>query len=204
VGYTQGSNYHTLSANASGSLLLHEAGLTFANQLGETNALIEVPGISGLGMHNSPGGTTDSGGFMASPHLRPYRSNSLQLQTANLDPQIQIDNGSAQVVPRRGAIVKVRFAARKVTRLILTLQQSDGKPWPFGTQVSDSQGQTLAVVGQAGQALVATDHKAQALHLRWGQHTCQVHIDPTDMPLEHGYRLQTLQCARPPQTSPRT
>lgn len=204
VGYTQGSNYRSLSANASGSLLLHEAGLTFASQLGETNALIEVPGIPGVGVQNAPGGTTDSSGFMTAPHLQPYRNNSLQLQTTHLDPQIQVDNGSAQVVPRRGAIVKVRFDARKVARLILTLQQDEDRPWPFGAQVTDSNGQTVAVVGQAGQALVAIDEKAQWLHLRWGQQTCQVYIDPAGMRFEQGYRLQTLQCPLPSQDSLRT
>ena len=204
AGYTQGNDYQALSANASGAMLLHAGGLTLASQLGETNALVEVPGTPGLGVQNAPGGSTDSAGFLISPHLRPYRSNPLHLETTNLGPQVQIDNGSTQVVPRRGAIVKATFAARNVTRLILTLLQANGKPLPFGAQVSDEQGQSLAVVGQAGQALVATDDKPQALRVQWGEQTCQLSINPSSMRQEQGYRLETLQCPTSSTDSTRT
>ncbi|AHC81467.1 ferrous iron transporter B [Pseudomonas monteilii SB3101] len=204
AGYTQGNDYQSFSANASGAMVLHAGGLTIGSQLGETNALVEVPGTPGLGVQSTPGGRTDSAGYLIAPHLRPYRSNPLHLDTADLAPQVQIDNGSTQVVPRRGAIVKATFAARNVSRLILTLLQANGKPLPFGAQVSDEQGQVLAVVGQAGQALVATDDKPQPLHVQWGGQTCQLAIAPRSMREEQGYRLQTLQCPQSSTDSPRT
>lgn len=203
AGYTQGNDYQSLSVNASGALLLHADGLTLASQLGETNALVEVPGTPGLGVQNAPGASTDSAGFLIAPHLRPYRNNPLHLETANLGPQVQIDNGSTQVVPRRGAVVKASFSARKVSRLILTLLQANGKPLPFGARVSDEQGQVLAVVGQAGQTLVATDDKPQLLRAQWGEKTCLVAIDPHSMREEQGYHLNTLQCPQPTTDSPR-
>ena len=74
------------------------------------------------------------------------------------------------------------------------------RPLPFGTQVNDQQGKHLAVVGQAGQALIATDAEAQTLEVRWGdraeQH-CLLKIDPATMPEDEGYRLQTLRCPTP-------
>ncbi|WJD64142.1 fimbria/pilus outer membrane usher protein [Pseudomonas kurunegalensis] len=204
AGYTQGSDYQSFSANASGAMLLHAGGLTLASQLGETNALVEVPGTPGLGVQNAPGGSTDSAGFMIAPHLRPYRNNPLHLETANLGPQVQIDNGSTQVVPRRGAVVKATFSARNVSRLILTLLQANGKPLPFGAQVSDEQGQVLAIVGQAGQTLVATGDKPQLFRAQWGEQTCQLAITPRSMRQEQGYHLDTLQCPSPTTDSPRT
>ncbi|MBK5008054.1 fimbria/pilus outer membrane usher protein [Pseudomonas sp. S32] len=197
AGYTQGGNFRSLSANVSGSLLLHEDGLTFGNYLGETNALVHVPGVSNIGTRNAPNATTDSRGYMLVPHLRPYRRNALLLDTDGVGPEVEIDQGSANLVPRRGAIVKAAFAARRVARVILTLQHPEGRPLPFGAQVSNAQGQPLAVVGQAGQALLAIDETPQQLQVRWGeqaQHTCQLTIDPVNIPSNHGYRTHSALC----------
>ncbi|MFP3670482.1 fimbria/pilus outer membrane usher protein, partial [Priestia sp. SIMBA_032] len=54
AGYTQSDHYRALSLNASGSLLLHEGGLTSGRYLGETNALVHVPEIAGVGVKNAP------------------------------------------------------------------------------------------------------------------------------------------------------
>lgn len=196
-GYNEGAGYRSLSLNASGTLLAHGDGVTLGNYLGETAALVHVPGIEGVGVQNAGRARTNAQGYLLVPHLRPYRSNSLILDTDDLGPDALIETGTAQVVPQRGAVVKANFAARKVTRLVLTLLHADGQPLPFGAQVLDPQGQSLAVVGQAGQALVATEITQQTLQVEWHdqqpQH-CQVSIDVADMRQEGGYRLQTLHC----------
>ncbi|WP_310197452.1 fimbria/pilus outer membrane usher protein [Pseudomonas hunanensis] len=196
LGYTEGSNYRSLSLNASGSLLLHEQGVVWGPYLGETNALVQVPQIANVGLQNATAGRTNADGFMVVPYLRPYRANQLVLDTDQAGPEVDIDNASLHVVPRRGAVVRADFAARKVARLILTLLQANGQPLPFGAQVSDAQGKPLAVVGQGGQALIATNIEQQQLHLQWGEQpeNCQLDIDPGQMPQTQGYRMQTLSC----------
>ncbi len=197
AGYTQGRDYRNLSLNASGAVLLHADGIELGPYLGETTALVEVPGVAGVGVENAPGVVTNQRGYALAPHMRPYRVNQVVLQTDQLGPDVEIDNGSAQVVPRRGAVVKTRFDARSVTRLVITGLQADGSPLPFGAQVSDGDGNPLAVVGQAGQALIATHAQAQTLHVRWGEQAgqqCQLAVDPDSMQQAQGYRLQTLTC----------
>jgi len=111
---------------------------------------------------------------------------------------VEIDNGVAQVVPRRGAVVKTTFAARSISRLILTLSTHQGHPLPFGAQVSDATGQVLGVVGQGGQVLLAIGEQPQALEVRWGQQheqTCQIDLNPGSMEQRQGYRLQALTCS---------
>lgn len=196
-GYSEGVDYRSLSLNASGTLLAHEHGVTLGNYLGETAALVHVPGIEGVAVQNAGRARTDAQGYLLIPHLRPYRNNSLILDTDDLGPDALIETGTTQVAPQRGAVVKASFAARKVTRLVLTLLQADGRPLPFGAQVMDPQGQTLAVVGQAGQALVAIEAARQTLKVQWNDQQprdCQVHIDVAGMHQEGGYRLQTLHC----------
>lgn len=171
--------------------------MTSGRYLGETNALVHVPEIAGVGVKNAPGSRSDSSGHLLVPYLRPYRNNSLELDTDDLGPQVQIDNGAQHLTPRRGAIVLAEFQARKVSRLILTLLRANGQPLPFGTQVNDDAGTSLGVVGQAGQALLAVEDKAQTLHLRWGEASdehCQLQIEPAHMDQALGYHQQTLNC----------
>ncbi|WP_054913049.1 fimbria/pilus outer membrane usher protein [Pseudomonas sp. NBRC 111127] len=207
MGYTQGSDYRNISLNASGALLLHEEGIVLGPYLGETSALVHVPDVAGLGVQNTPSASTDAKGYLLVPNLRPYRLNSLTLDTDDLAPDILIDNGNQHLVPGRGAVVKATFAARQVQRMVLTLLHPDGRALPFGAQVSNQDGEPLAVVGQAGQTLVASDEPGrQQLHVQWGgaeAQDCQVTLTPQSMPKEGGYRLQTLTCqAEAPQTGP--
>jgi type 1 fimbria pilin len=199
-GYTQGNGYRSLSLNASGALLLHGDGLEWGPYLGETMGLVEVPDTPGVGVLNATGVRTNAQGYALAPHLRPYRQNQVVLQTDQLDPEVEIDNGVTHVVPRRGAVVKAAFTARKVNRLVLTSHTPEGQPVPFGAQVSDARGERLGMVGQAGQVLLTTTAEPQTLDVRWGKEAgqhCQLQIAPQSMEQAQGYRLQTLTCTEP-------
>jgi len=197
AGITQGSDYRNISANASGALLVHAGGIEAGPYLGETTALVEVPGIPGIGVVNAVGVKTNDRGFALAPYLRPYRVNQIMLQTDQLAPEVEIDNGTAQVVPRRGAIVKTTFPARTVTRLVITGRTANGQILPFGAQLTDGEGNVIGMVGQAGQVMLSISDGPQVLDVSWGEETatrCQLHINPQDMEQAQGYRLQDLTC----------
>lgn len=198
AGITQGSDYRNVSINASGAVLMHADGIELGPYLGETSALVEVPGTAGVGVVNATGVRTNERGYALVPYLRPYRVNRVELQTEQLGPDVEIDNGTMQLVPRRGAVVKATFPARKVTRLVITGRTVSGQPLPFGAQVRDAQGAVLGVVGQAGQVMVSTSLEPQALDVHWGENTelqCRLNIDPAEMDQAQGYRMQELTCA---------
>jgi outer membrane usher protein len=169
AGITQASDYRNVSINASGAVLMHADGIEFGPYLGETSALVEVPGIAGVGVVNATGVKTTKQGYALVPYLRPYRVNRVELQTDQLGPEVEIDNGTTQLVPRRGAVVKATFPARSVTRLVITGHTPDGQPLPFGAQVSNAQGDVIGVVGQAGQVMVSTSPEAQTLDVHWAK-----------------------------------
>ncbi|MCQ3014943.1 fimbrial biogenesis outer membrane usher protein [Pseudomonas tremae] len=197
AGVTQGNDYRSVSMNASGAILLHEGGFELGPYLSDTSALIEVSGISGVGVTNAPGVKTNERGFALVPYMRPYRVNYLALQTDDLGPDVEIDNGAAQVIPRRGAIVKSTFAARTVNRLALTISSAEGLPLPFGAQVTDLDGILQGVVSQGGQLLLSIDNEPQTLNVRWGEQEdqrCKIALDPQGMEQKQGYRLQSLVC----------
>ncbi|RRV07178.1 fimbrial biogenesis outer membrane usher protein [Pseudomonas sp. v388] len=197
AGYTQGNDFHSTSVNASGAVLLHGGGIELGPYLGETAALVEVPKTPGVGVQNVTGARTNERGYALVPTLRPYRFNQIALDIEQLGPEVEIENGIQQVVPRRGAVVKASFAAKTVNRLILTARIESGQPLPFGAQITDSEGKVLGVAGQAGQILLATSLDPQTLDARWGEQAgqrCSMHITPADMAQAKGYRIQELTC----------
>ncbi|WP_122710763.1 fimbria/pilus outer membrane usher protein [Pseudomonas viridiflava] len=197
AGVTQGTGYRSTSINANGAVLLHADGIELGPNLGDTIALVQVPGTPGVGILNATGVETNRQGYALVPYLRPYRYNQIALQTDQLGPEVEIENGSAQVVPTRGAVIKTTFAARTVSRLIITARTAGGQPLPFGARISDATGKPLGIAGQGGQVLIATDTRPQTLDVRWGEQgepQCQLHIDPASMPQAEGYRLQELTC----------
>jgi len=197
AGLTQGRDYRSASINASGAVLLHAKGIELGPYLGETSALVEVPDIAGVGVMNAAGVKTNERGYALMPNLQPYRINQVVLQTDDLGPEVEIDNGTTQVVPRRGAVIKANFPARAVNRLIITGHTPLGQPLPFGAQVSDAEGTIMGVVGQAGQVMLSTSAEPQTLDVRWGEQTepqCRLSIAPGNMALAQGYRMQELTC----------
>lgn len=197
AGITQGTQYNSVSLNASGALLLHEGGLETGPYLGETTGLIHVPDIENVGILNATAAKTNERGYALIPYLRPYRINRITLDSSQLDPNVEIENGIAHVVPRRGAVVRADFIAHRVQRLIITTRDSRGAPLPFGAQVTDAQGQPLGLVGQAGQFMLGTTNGSQTLQVRWGEKSaeqCQLHLNTDSLPEEQGYRMQELPC----------
>ncbi|MHC8305641.1 fimbria/pilus outer membrane usher protein [Pseudomonas sp. PB3P13] len=197
AGITQGSDYNNLSVNASGAVLLHGEGLAFGPYLGETSGLAHVPDIPGVGLLNASSVNTNDRGYALIPYLQPYRVNRVILDTDQLDPNVEIDNGITQVVPRKGSIVKATFPARKVQRLLLTTRDDQGAALPFGAQVTHADGEVLGIVGQAGQVLLSATGDQQNLTVRWGNaatEQCDLQFDVQSLPMDQGYRVQDLIC----------
>ncbi|SDI76636.1 fimbria/pilus outer membrane usher protein [Pseudomonas abietaniphila] len=197
-GVTHASHYSQASVNASGALLLHGDGLEAGPYIGETAALIEVPGVADVGVLNAGQVRTNERGYAVVPYMRPYRVNRVVLNTDELGPDVEIENGVTHLVPRRGAVVKTTFAAQVVKRLVATFHDSTGSPLPFGALVVDADGQTLGVVGQAGQAVLNVGQGNQRLVVKWGDASaqqCAFEVDAQSLPEQQGYRLQTLTCA---------
>lgn len=203
-GYTRGSNYDSLSVNASGALLAHADGIAFGPYVGETMGLVHVPDTPGVSVANTTASKTNAKGYALIPHLQPYRINQVQLHTDHLGPDVALENGTTQLVPTRGAVVKASFVARRQQPVVINARGHDGSPLPFGATVRNATGVTLGVVGQAGQIMLASLDQAQTLHVQWAQSLCQLHLDPNTMTVRDGYRLQALTCDRtPPATAVR-
>jgi outer membrane usher protein len=162
-----GRGYSQESFGASGALVAHKGGVTFGQPLGDTAAIVHVPGARGAHILNAPGVRVDRFGYALVPYLTPYQLDAIQIDPQGLPLGVQLDATSANVAPYAGAIVRVDFKSHYGQALIARIHTADGKPLPFGTEIQDAEGQVIGTVGQGGLALLRVNAKSGELHAKW-------------------------------------
>ncbi|CAO97925.1 fimbria/pilus outer membrane usher protein [Erwinia tasmaniensis] len=165
MGYSSSSNYRQLNYDAAGSVVLHRDGLTVSQPLGDTNILVAAPGAAGVKLENGNGLQTDGRGYAIRPWASGYRENRVALDVSTLDDRTELEGAVMQVVPTRGALVRADFKTRSGVRALFTLT-FDGKPVPFGAQVSS--GDSSGIVSDEGQVYLAGLAEEGELTVRWG------------------------------------
>lgn len=194
VGYSKGRGFDSQNVSLSGSVVAHAGGLNLGQTVGETFALVEVPGISGIEISSHTGVTTGHNGYAVIPNTQPYRVNWLSLDTRNLGGDIELDNATQQRVPRRGAVVVARFEGRKGRRVQFDLFDAQNLQIPFGAVIEDEEGQQLAISDPAGKALAMVDKDSATLRIKWqGNHCKAVYSLPKRSP-KINYERFTLIC----------
>lgn len=163
----KGSDYSQESFGASGSLIAHQGGVTFGQPLGDTSAIVHVPGAAGAHILNAPGISVDRFGFAVVPYLTPYQLDTIQIDPQGLPLGVQLDATSANVAPYAGAVVMVDFKSHYGQALIAQIHTTDGKALPFGTEITDAKGHAIGTVGQGGLALLRVDSKSGELSAKW-------------------------------------
>ena len=152
-------DHRSLSMIRSGSLLVHRHGITLGPSTGETLALIDTHGVAGLSVSGAHASTNRSG-YALMPWLQPYRVNTLEIDRALMPREAALDAATVDVVPVAGAIVHVRFDARRELTRKLRVVLTDGRPAPFGASVRDAHGNVVATITQAGRLNVPVDAPA--------------------------------------------
>ena len=165
AGYSQGRDYRQISYDASGGIVVHKEGITLGQSLGHTIVLVSVP-CSGVPVESGYGVRTDWHGYAIQPWINEYRENRIALDVAHLDEWTEVREPVKQVVPTKGAVVSVKFAAKTGLRTLITLTK-DGKPLPFGTTVSA--GENNGIVGDGGQVFLSGLEQNGSLIAQWGR-----------------------------------
>ncbi|WP_439413306.1 fimbria/pilus outer membrane usher protein, partial [Enterobacter ludwigii] len=88
--HMSGSENRGWSYGANGGVLIHPHGITLARQLSMdgANALIEMPGVSGVKVN---GAVTDWRGYAVASGLTPYDLNKLNVDVSNLPGNVELD-----------------------------------------------------------------------------------------------------------------
>lgn len=173
AGYSQGRGYNSQNLNLAGSIVGHGGGINLGQTVGETFALAQVEGVEGVKIGSFTGAKTGSNGFAVVPNAQPYRVNWINLDTRDLGGDIEIDNATRQVVPRRGAVVLARYTSKTGRRVQFALFDAQHQPIPFGASLEDSAGKQLAISDPGGKALALVEADAGTLTINWQGQRCE-------------------------------
>ncbi|MFW4554692.1 fimbria/pilus outer membrane usher protein [Pseudomonas aeruginosa] len=174
AGYSQGPDTSQANLGASGSVVLHGAGVTFGQPVGETFGLVKVTNASGVGLEGYKSIETDGRGYAIVPYMQPYRYNWVSLDSNTLGSDVEVSEASQVVVPTRGSVVAKSFIAEAGRRIQFDLTVESGKTIPFGAQAYDKSGKVIGMVDNLSRLLVFGINDEGNISVRWEGHACVI------------------------------
>lgn len=145
-----GRDNRTFSSGVSGAVVAHPYGVTLTPYTSDTWVVVNAPNAVGTEVSSYPGVKLDRWGNAVIPASIPYQRNPVSLDPKDLPDHVELESTSQNVVPRAGAVVVAEFATRQGYALLLVPNPAGGDGLPFGTTVTDSQGNAVGMVGQGG------------------------------------------------------
>lgn len=168
VSFTNDAEEKSLNYNYSGGVVLHSGGVTFSQNLGETNILIDANGAKNIRVGNSSNVTTDSRGYAVLPYADQYRVNTVTLDPDSLDSETELLTNAKEVVPMRGAIVRAKFDSRIGKKAIIRATHR-GTHVPYGSVIKEEKLNITNIVGPEGLSYLSGLSNQGTLKVTWGQ-----------------------------------
>ncbi|AST80051.1 TPA: fimbria/pilus outer membrane usher protein [Citrobacter farmeri] len=168
-GVSHSSDYNQYSAGMSGGVTLYSGGAILSPALGDTIAIVETPGASGIGVSGNNRARTDYFGHAVVTYLTPYRYNTVSLDTSGTE-NVELKESSRKVVPTPGAAVHLKFATRVGRRAMVEIRSA--RSVPLGAMVYlDGEKDEAGIVGNKGLTYLSglDARQAQTLRVVWGE-----------------------------------
>lgn len=202
VGYSYSDTSKRWNYGLEGGVVVHGHGVTLAQPLGDTIALIAAPGADDVKVLNNSGVDTDGRGYAVVPYTSPYRRNRVGLDTTTMGPNVDIEESAKDVIPTRGAVVLANFNTHVGYRVMMTLTQADGKAVPFGTTVTlvsdeSENAPEAGMVGELGATYLSGLPEQGQLLAQWGKtpdQQCRVQYQLTEQDLKSSLPTITARC----------
>ncbi|WP_266171118.1 fimbria/pilus outer membrane usher protein [Dyella subtropica] len=198
AGYSQGGGYQQVNAGASGSVVVHSGGITFAPPTGETIGLVHAPNATGASVSNGQGAAVDSRGYAVVPNLMPYQLNTVTLDPKGTDAGVELKTTTANVAPRAGSVVRLNYETTSGRALMIETTLPDGHPVPFGADVFDAQGNSVGVAGQGSRLFIRDMPASGILTVKWGgdaTEACRINVQLPPVSKGRQADLQTIHAA---------
>ncbi|WP_127959440.1 fimbria/pilus outer membrane usher protein [Serratia microhaemolytica] len=180
TGYSHSHVAQSVNINLSGGLVLHSGGVTLTRSLGESIAVVRVPGAAGVEVSNE---LTDWRGYAVIPYLSDYMRNNIAIDPSSLPEGTDVAHTNTTVIPTQGAVVAANFATRIGYQVLMTLQHGNGVV-PFGAIAALADAVTgeenASIVGDAGQVYMTGLPESGTLLVKWGESVsrqCWVNFD---------------------------
>lgn len=156
VNYSKDNFLESLSYNASlqGGIALSKYGVDFSpDKINNTFAIVKFNNdIENVGIYGSSGIVVPSvTGRAVIPEIRPFRDNSLSVDTNYLPDDMYAVGGLKQLKPDYASVSMVEFELMKNKFSMFNIYYQ-GKPLDSGWYVIDDQGKYVTVIGESGVA----------------------------------------------------
>ena len=147
---------NTWRASVSGAVALLGGQAFLARRLGDSFAVVRVPGFPGVVVYaeNQPVARTDRSGAALVPGLHPYQKNRLGIEQADLPLDAQIGALEATAVPYYRSGYDLVFPVGRANAALLRVVTPDGQPLPAGTALHLAGHAATFPVAQDGQTYV--------------------------------------------------
>jgi outer membrane usher protein len=155
-------------------VVAHPGGITLANELGDTIAVVEAKDAKGARITNSSGVRIDGRGYAVVPYLMPYSLNTIEIDPKGIPLDVEFKSTSEQIAPRANSVVFVRFPTSSGRAAVISARLPNGAALPFGATVSDASGATVGAIGQNSQVFVRGVADEGTLIAKWGDEADQI------------------------------
>jgi outer membrane usher protein len=197
AGYSYSEQDQRFTAGASGAVVWHRGGINVGPSLGSTFGIVRVEGGKGA-LVGINGARVGRNGYALLPSLSPYRWNEVTVGAEGLSLDLSLLQNSRRVAPTAGAAVAIAFETQRQHAAFAHVTHPDGRALThFGSQVYDSQGAVVGVVGQGG---VMHLHAAVNGWLAVGTGTkvqCTMQFSQAELRRERGQRWTEAVCHDP-------
>ncbi|KWI69362.1 fimbria/pilus outer membrane usher protein [Burkholderia ubonensis] len=164
-----GTGYQQGSLGIRGGVVAHRGGVTLAQPLSETFAIVNAPDAAGARVLNSPGARVDWRGYAVVPYLTPYSMNAIEIDPEGLSTDVEIKLTQQQVAPRAGAVPMIAFPTVSGKSAVIDARRADGSALPFGAAVVDAAGKEIGIVGQGSRIFARGLDDSGTLTVRWSE-----------------------------------
>ncbi|NID16425.1 fimbria/pilus outer membrane usher protein [Luteibacter yeojuensis] len=164
---SQGSTQYGLGAT--GAVVAHRDGVTLAQELGETNAIIHAPGAAGARIESHAGARLDRHGNAVVRGLLPYQLNTVSIDPRGASHDVELESTSESIAPRAGSFARLDYRTTVAQSMLIHATKPDGSPLPFGASVFDDTGQAVGVVGQGSKIFARGALSGKRLTVNWGE-----------------------------------
>lgn len=168
LGVAKAKQYQQFNVNLSGALVAHSKGITFANDLGETFAIIHARGAAGAKVNNSSGSYLDWFGNGVVPYVSPYQINYVGIDPTPVADEVEVEATGQEIIPRANSSVLVEFKTKSGNMALFDVNLANGDVPPLAAEVFDQQDNHIGYVVQGGRVFVRGIADRGTLKVIWG------------------------------------
>ncbi|HEY2453473.1 MAG TPA: fimbria/pilus outer membrane usher protein [Scandinavium sp.] len=137
VNSSVGTNSLYASGSVSGSMALADGHFIASSSQSSTMALVKMDGVEGALIN---GVRTQKNGYALIPLNDSYDGQDVSVDSSSLENNVMLDRALIKVRPKRGSIVKMDFATKRVKYLRAVLLDTHKVQLGFGSMITDGDG----------------------------------------------------------------